>query len=321
MARGLVHVEVDRDHEVEALERRAEAPAVRRREHRVAGEAEERADLALARRLDLLGERRRGQLAEGLGQAAHAGVPAPVAVADRCAAGARRRSPASGTWRRPPRRGGPRRGSAGPSRRWRACRRRRCRRRCASRRPRSGRAANSSARRSIVSAGTPVKRAQAATLERARGGAPPRPSRATRAAKRSGRAAPRCTSTAAMREEERGVGARADRDVLVGLAARSPSAAGRRRPPCRRARGGAQAAAHVGRRHHAAVRDHGVRADAEEVRGAVDVGHRKREGVAVEVVGGGEARAHVLRAGAVDVARAEGGVQRRSARAARRGCG
>ena len=64
MARRLVEVEVDADHEVERLERGGEAVAVRRRQHRVAGDREQRADLAVARRLDLLGQAGGGQLAE-----------------------------------------------------------------------------------------------------------------------------------------------------------------------------------------------------------------------------------------------------------------
>ena len=79
VARRLVHVDVDRDHEVEALDRALEAAAVGGREHRVAGDRDERAHLTLARGLDLLGQHGHGQLAEQLRQPAHAAVPAPEA--------------------------------------------------------------------------------------------------------------------------------------------------------------------------------------------------------------------------------------------------
>ena len=46
VTRGLVEVDVDRDHEVERVERRAEPAAVRRRQHRVARDRHERVDLA-----------------------------------------------------------------------------------------------------------------------------------------------------------------------------------------------------------------------------------------------------------------------------------
>ena len=46
MARGLVEVEVDRDHEVEPRQRALEPRAVGRRQHRVAGDRDQRADLA-----------------------------------------------------------------------------------------------------------------------------------------------------------------------------------------------------------------------------------------------------------------------------------
>ena len=77
MARRLVEVDVDADHEVERVERLVEAGAVGGREHRVAGDGEERTDLAVARLLDLLGEAHHRQLAVDLGKSAHpARVPA-----------------------------------------------------------------------------------------------------------------------------------------------------------------------------------------------------------------------------------------------------
>ena len=56
---GLVEVDVDRGHEVEAGERPVEPCAVRRGEHRVAGDGQHRPDLPVAGGLDLLAQRRR----------------------------------------------------------------------------------------------------------------------------------------------------------------------------------------------------------------------------------------------------------------------
>ena len=72
MARRLVDVDVDRHHELERFESGVEAPAVGRRQDGVAGDRDQRADLALPRRVDLLREGDDGQLAHGLGQPAHA---------------------------------------------------------------------------------------------------------------------------------------------------------------------------------------------------------------------------------------------------------
>ena len=80
--RGLVQVEIDRHHEVEPAERPLEPRAVRSREHRVAGEADEAAHLTRAGRLHLLGHRHRGQRAEKFRQPAHPRAPASVVVAD-----------------------------------------------------------------------------------------------------------------------------------------------------------------------------------------------------------------------------------------------
>ena len=67
-----------------------EPVGVRGRDHRVAGDGDERAHLALAGRVDLLGQAGDRQLAVGLGQPAHAAVPAPEAHALAAAAGAGR---------------------------------------------------------------------------------------------------------------------------------------------------------------------------------------------------------------------------------------
>jgi hypothetical protein len=81
VARGLVDVDVDRGHEVEAAQGAVEPGAVRGREHRVAGDGQHRPDLALAGGLDLLAQRRDRQLAGGLGQVAHPGAPRVVVAA------------------------------------------------------------------------------------------------------------------------------------------------------------------------------------------------------------------------------------------------
>ena len=75
---GLVDVDVDRGHEVQGVEGLAQAPAVGRREHRVAGDRQHRVDLPLARRLDLLAHHRGGQLAAVLRDAAHPAAPQVV---------------------------------------------------------------------------------------------------------------------------------------------------------------------------------------------------------------------------------------------------
>ena len=70
-------VDVDRDEEVEPLQRALDPARVRCRARGVAGDRDQRAHLALAGRLDLLRERGDRQLAEALGQPAHARAPAP----------------------------------------------------------------------------------------------------------------------------------------------------------------------------------------------------------------------------------------------------
>ena len=73
---GLVDVDVDAHHQVDVLERAAHAAGVGSAHDGVSGEREERAHLTVARRVDLLGEARDGQLADCLRQAADAGAPA-----------------------------------------------------------------------------------------------------------------------------------------------------------------------------------------------------------------------------------------------------
>ena len=78
VAGGLVDVDVDRHHALEVGQRGVEACRVRRRQHRVAGDGHERADLPLARACPSPRPcTTAGQLAEGLGQLAH---PARAAV-------------------------------------------------------------------------------------------------------------------------------------------------------------------------------------------------------------------------------------------------
>lgn len=77
VARGLVEVGVDADHEVEAVgECPVQAVPVGRREHRVARDDDERPDPVLPGCLDLLGERGDGQFALGLGVPGDPAAPA-----------------------------------------------------------------------------------------------------------------------------------------------------------------------------------------------------------------------------------------------------
>jgi len=84
---GLVDVDVHGRHEVEAGQGPAESLAVGGRRHRVAGHGQGRADLAVARSEDLVGQGRDGELAAELGEVAHPAAPAvPVAAAHERAA-------------------------------------------------------------------------------------------------------------------------------------------------------------------------------------------------------------------------------------------
>ena len=75
MAGGGVEIGVDADHELELGQQAFEAPGVRGRQGRVAGDRQQRSHLPLAGRLHLVGERRDGELAERLRQPAHPAVP------------------------------------------------------------------------------------------------------------------------------------------------------------------------------------------------------------------------------------------------------
>ncbi len=76
--RRLVDIDVDGRHEVETPHRPSERRAVRCGQHRVAGHGEQRPDLAVARRLDLLAEGGDRELAGSLGEAAHPAAPRVV---------------------------------------------------------------------------------------------------------------------------------------------------------------------------------------------------------------------------------------------------
>ena len=85
MTRRGVQVGVDADHQVERSEQALEPPGVGSRQGRVARDRQQRPHLARAGRLHLVGERRHGQLAQHLGQAAHTAVPAAGAEGARWA--------------------------------------------------------------------------------------------------------------------------------------------------------------------------------------------------------------------------------------------
>ena len=305
MASGLVEVDVDADHEVQALERRGQAVAVRRAHRRVSGHGHQRAHLALARRLDLLGQARRGQLAEDLAHSAHAAVPAPearTAAASGLAGGVRGADRGAREHRAAravevagedvehvdePARRRPealRRGADPPVDRG------------------AGRAASSRAMRRISGAAIPHAAATSS------GASSPASARTVSSPATCSRERARVRQALGEegvheREQQQRVGAGADEVVLVGLA-RGPRAPRVDDDHLAAARAdGAQAPAHVGRREQAAVGGERVGAEDEQVVGAVDVGHRDRRPAAEH-----QRRGHLLgvlvdRAGAVEVAR------------------
>ena len=77
MARGLVQVDVQAEHEVQPVERLGQARAVGRREHRVGGHGNQRLDLPLARRLYFLRQAGDGQLPHDFRRAPYTAAVAP----------------------------------------------------------------------------------------------------------------------------------------------------------------------------------------------------------------------------------------------------
>src|SRR4029453_6751955 len=77
VARRLVQEDVEAEHELEPVERGVEARAVRRTQHRVAGNRDQRSHLTLAGRFDLFRQTGTGQLAIDLRRLAYAAVPPP----------------------------------------------------------------------------------------------------------------------------------------------------------------------------------------------------------------------------------------------------
>ena len=253
---------------------------------RVAGDREQRADLAVARRLDLLGEARRpaarrstsGRPRTRLRQRADAtpvprpGAPMRVRRARGGAAGtsrrrARSRLPVSDVEH-----------VDEPARERAELLRASCR---CGRRPRPlGAAASSRAMRRISSARDAARARRRASGANSRGQRL-RPRRARRRAPRArpSRRAPRRTARARAPSSSNASVPGPDEEVLVGVSR------GRVRrgsitttlPP--RARIASQPPAHVGRRQQAAVGHHRVRAEHQQVVGAVDVGHRDRQPV------------------------------------------
>ena len=79
---GFVQIGVDRDHEIERVERLFESPGIGRGDSRVAGDGDEQPHLALAGFLDLIGQGGDGQLPEHFRD-----TPAPGCASDPCGTG------------------------------------------------------------------------------------------------------------------------------------------------------------------------------------------------------------------------------------------
>src|SRR4051794_690179 len=99
MTRRLVAVDVDAHHEVDRREGTVEPAGLGIRQHGIAADRDERADLTVPRRLDLLGERDDGQFAVELRDATdataatperHPATPAGRATSVRAAGGRQR---------------------------------------------------------------------------------------------------------------------------------------------------------------------------------------------------------------------------------------
>ena len=279
VAGRLVHVDVDRDHEVEALDRALEPAAVRGREQRVAGHRDERAHLALAGGLDLLGEHGHGQLAVQLRQPAHAAVPAaeasrgapappqeeffwPAAARVNIAPPSRSRLPVS---------------TFSTSTSQLACVPNSCvqvpiRAYTA---PRSA-AASSRAMRRISPASIPHAPATASGVKsRTSVRTSSRPFRCS--AERAGLVEALLDDRAGHRGEQQRVGAGLDEVVLVRLLGGAGAARVHHHDLAAALADAAQPPAHVGRGEQAAVRDQRVRAQHQQVVAAVDVRDRDRQ--------------------------------------------
>ena len=287
----------------------AQAARVRRRDERVAGDRDQRAHLALAGRLDLLGQagrpaaRRRPRAAPRTRLAqrprrAAASLPAragAVALSGRRAREHRAAGPVEVAGQHVEHVHEPARERAVLLRgRAHAARRRRAR----------SAAASSRARRRISSASMP----QAAAI---RSGGKPRTS------SRSASRPLRCSASAARvvealldqraghAEQQVRVAAGPDEVVLVGVLGRARAARVDHHDLAAALADAAQPAAHVGRGQQAAVRDERVGAEQQQVLAAVDVRHRHAQRVA-EHQPDGDLLGHLVDgAGAEDVARAE----------------
>ena len=76
---GLVDIEVQRHHQIQRAQRRVEGRAVGHRQHRIAGEHEQRPQLSWPGRGDLIGDQRRREGAENVWEIADPGTLAVVA--------------------------------------------------------------------------------------------------------------------------------------------------------------------------------------------------------------------------------------------------
>ena len=304
VAVGLVHVEVERHEQVELAQRPLERVAVGHRQHRVAGGHEQRADLALARRLDLQREQRGRQVADHVGEAAEARAHLAVGgQADLLAElverdrrvpehrAARAVEVAGDRVERVEQEGDQRaeaaQAGAGAAVGGGAVGARRSRAPARARAP----------------AGMPVARlgGLGRVTARAALAARRRPRRALARKARSAR--PSSKIAWQHREQQPGVRVGADRQVLE-LARRlacgadhdTPATRARCSSSCSRTRGALQ---------HRPVRDERVGAHHEQEVGALEVGDRHQQRRAVQQRARGEAVVHVLRAGRVVVRRAD----------------
>ena len=304
VARRLVDVDVDRHHELELLERRADSLPVGCREDGVAGQRDHGADLARARGLDLVRQHGRREIAERLRQPAHPALPAVMAVE---AAHARDAADVE-RGRREHRSAFSTEPSGGDVQQVGGVRRRR---RVAADADADARVAHGRARvgelerQALDGLGRHAgERGNARRRERGQAPLDLGPSAGPRLQEPPVDAAA-LDQDANHRQQKRRIAARPDRDVLVRLLRGLRAARVDHHDLATALAHRAQATAHVGRGHDAPVRDHRVAAEAEEVVGAIDVGDRNRDRRAVQLVGGHDARVGVLRARAEAVTGAD----------------